>query len=92
MTEIPLPRIAGQGTVCVISTRGQARKARVEKFELDEGFPTVSSPLPKTASRMMAAMGELPVYIYIYIYIYVCVCVCICMHIYIYIYTHYIIL
>ena len=54
MTEIPLPRIAGQGTVCVISTRGQARKARVEKFELDEGFPTVSSPLPKTG----AARGD----------------------------------
>ena len=38
MTEILSPRIARQGAVCLISTRGQARKARIEKFELDEGF------------------------------------------------------
>ena len=37
LTEIPLPRIARQGTLCLISIRGQARKARIDKFELDEG-------------------------------------------------------
>ena len=38
LSEILLPRIARQGTVCLIPTRGSARKARIEKFELDEGF------------------------------------------------------
>ena len=38
LTEILLPRIARQRTVCVTSIRGQARKARFDKFEFDEGF------------------------------------------------------
>ena len=38
LTETLLPRISRQGTVCLISIRGYAREARVEKFELDEGF------------------------------------------------------
>ena len=38
LTEMPSPRIARQGTVCLNSARGQARKARGEKLELDEGF------------------------------------------------------
>ena len=44
LTEILLPRIARRGTVCLISTRGQARKARIEKFELDEGFQPYHHP------------------------------------------------
>ena len=35
---MPSPRIARQGAACLVSRRGQARKARVSKFELDEGF------------------------------------------------------
>ena len=35
LTEILLPRIAQQGTICLISLGGQARKARIEKFEID---------------------------------------------------------
>ena len=38
LTEIVLPRIARLGTVCLTSIGGQARKARIDKFELDEGF------------------------------------------------------
>ena len=50
LTEILLPRIARQGAVCLISTRGQARKARIEKFELDldEGFQPYHPPSRKT--------------------------------------------
>ena len=44
LTEILLPRIARQGTVCLISIRGSARKARIEKFELDEGFQPYHPP------------------------------------------------
>ena len=44
LTETLLPRIAGQGAVCLISTGGQARKARIEKFELDEGFQSYHPP------------------------------------------------
>ena len=33
---MPLPRIARQGTVCLISIRGQAQKARIEKLELEK--------------------------------------------------------
>ena len=36
LTEIPLTRIARQGTVCLNSIVGHARKTRIEKFELDE--------------------------------------------------------
>ena len=38
LAEMLLPRIARQGAVCLVSIRGQALKARIEKFELDEGF------------------------------------------------------
>ena len=36
LTEILLPRIARQRIVCLISTVGQARKVRIEKFELEK--------------------------------------------------------
>ena len=39
-----LPRIARQGTVCLVSIRGQVRKARIEKFELDEVFQPYHPP------------------------------------------------
>ena len=45
LTEILLPRIARQGTLRLVSIRGQAQKARIEN-----GFPTVSSPLPSIAN------------------------------------------
>ena len=51
MTEILLPRIARQGAVCLISRIGQARKARIEKFELDEGSRPYHPPLPKGGMR-----------------------------------------
>ena len=38
LTEILLPRIARQGAVRLISTGGQVRKARIDKFELGEGL------------------------------------------------------
>ena len=46
LTEIQLPRIARQGAVCLISTRGQTRKDRIEKFELDAGVQPYHPPLP----------------------------------------------
>ena len=46
LTEIPLPRIARQGTVSLISIRGQARTTRIEQFEFDEGF----RPFHRTSS------------------------------------------
>ena len=46
MTEMLLPRIARQGTNCLNSIRGQAQKARIEKFEIDEGFQPRHPPLP----------------------------------------------
>ena len=49
-TEILLPRIARQGAVRLVSIRGQARTTRIEKFELEKGFPTVSSSLPSARS------------------------------------------
>ena len=36
LTEMLLPRIARHWPVCVISTRGQARKARIDNFELEQ--------------------------------------------------------
>ena len=90
LTEILLPRIVRQGAVCLSSIRGQTRKARIEKFELDECFPTASSPLPSSpprgsggavAWRTRAAPRpekyvhiHVCVYIYIYIYIYGHIC------------------
>ena len=44
LTEILLPRIARKGAVCLISISGQARKARIEKSELDEGFQLYHPP------------------------------------------------
>ena len=44
LTEIPLPRIARQGTACLISARGQVRKYRIDKFEFDEGFQPYHPP------------------------------------------------
>ena len=44
MTEILLPKIAREGTVGLISTRGQARKARSHQFELEEGFQPYHAP------------------------------------------------
>ena len=38
LTEMLLPQIARRGAVCLVSIRGQARKARIYEFELDEGF------------------------------------------------------
>ena len=36
LESLDLPRIARQGTVCLLSLRGQARKARIEQFELEK--------------------------------------------------------
>ena len=48
MTEILLPRIARQGAVCLTSTRGYARKARIEKSDLDQGFQPYHPPFRNT--------------------------------------------
>ena len=42
LTEIRLPPIARQGAACLVSTRGQAREARTDKFAPDEGFQPYS--------------------------------------------------
>ena len=60
MTEILLPRIARQGTVSLISTTRQARKARIEELELDEGFqpyhpPPADTPLWQTGTGTHAS-------------------------------------
>ena len=52
LTEMLLPRTARQGTVCLISTGGQARNARIEKFELDEGFRPYDPPF-RRADRVI---------------------------------------
>ena len=44
LTGILLPRIARQGAACLVSTRGSSRKARIEQFELDEGFKMYHPP------------------------------------------------
>ena len=44
MTEMLLPRIARQGAVRLISIRETTRKARIEQFELDEGFQQYRPP------------------------------------------------
>ena len=44
LTEMLLPRIARQGAVCLVSTRGQARTTRIEKFELDADFQPYHPP------------------------------------------------
>ena len=38
LTEILLPRIAPQGTVCLVSIRGWARTTRIDKFDFGEGL------------------------------------------------------
>ena len=47
LTETLLPRIARKGAACQISIGGQARKARIERFELDEGFQPHHPPFRK---------------------------------------------
>ena len=44
LIEILSARIARQRIVCLISIRGQARQARIGKFELDEGFQPYHPP------------------------------------------------
>ena len=44
LTEILLPRIARRGSVRLVSIRRWARKARIEKLELDEGFQPYHPP------------------------------------------------
>ena len=45
LVGIPLARIARQGTGCLVSIIPTNRKARVEQFELDEGFQPYHPPL-----------------------------------------------
>ena len=42
--EMLLPRIARQGLVGIISIGEEIRKARIDEFELDEGFPQHHPP------------------------------------------------
>ena len=51
LTEIRLPRIARQGAVRLLSTRGEARRARTWKFELDEGFRPYRPPFRHLLQR-----------------------------------------
>ena len=44
LIEILSARIARESIVCLISIRQQARKARIEKNELDEGFQPYHPP------------------------------------------------
>ena len=60
LTELPSPRIARQGTACLISIREKTRKARIEKFELDEGFQPCPPPLPNPVSCRSGASTETP--------------------------------
>ena len=56
LTETPLPRIARQRIAC-LSSREKARKARIEKCELDEGFQPYHPPFSaawKSRSRAAA--------------------------------------
>ena len=74
LTEIPLPRIARRGTVRLVSTGGQARNARIEKVELDEGFQPHHPPFrcgPERGARRPMAISINKQIIYIYIYIYI---------------------
>ena len=49
MTEVLLPRNARQGTVCLVPIRGQAGKARIEKFDLFLSLSLSLSPSPSTS-------------------------------------------
>ena len=61
LTEMPLPRIARPGTCCLISIRGQARKTRIEKLELDEGFQPHHPALPSSVrSGVRASRSRSP--------------------------------
>ena len=61
LNEILLPRIARQGTVCLISTRGQARKARIEKSELETlGETTVHNPGDLVKAAALAVSPGFP--------------------------------
>ena len=53
LTEILLPRIARQGTVCLSSIRGQARTTRIETIELDEGFQPYHPPFPTSSTSVV---------------------------------------
>ena len=55
LTEILLPRIARQGSVCHLSSFNQEDKTRIEKCELDEGFQMYHPPYRKT--RRMSQNG-----------------------------------
>ena len=58
LTGMLLPRIARQGTVCLSSIRGYARKALIEKFELAEGSNLIIPP-----SDSLLAHSQWPRYI-----------------------------
>ena len=59
-TEIPLPRIARQGAVCLVSVRGPARKDRIEKCELDEGFRPFHHTFRKLLRKQHAFAKVMP--------------------------------
>ena len=60
LTEILLPWIARQGTACLISIRGQIRKTRIEKFELDEGFQPYRLPPPSESRAFVRKATHRP--------------------------------
>ena len=57
LTEMLLPRSARQGTVSLISIRGQAREALMEKFELDEGFQLYHPPFRHMLGQLADQTG-----------------------------------
>ena len=85
-----LPRIARQGTVCLVSTRRQARTTIIEQFELDEGFQPYHAPFRRSEGAVKTPCDSKSrgVSGYIYIYIYICIYIYIYMNLYIYIYIY----
>ena len=85
LTEILSPRIARWRRYCLVSIGGKAREARVEQFELDEGFrpyrPPFASAVEDRVPREALARGGVRL-------MYVCVYLSLSLSIYIYMYTH----
>ena len=104
LTEIPSARIARQGAACLIPVRGEARKARIDRFEPDEGFKPYHPPFRLWRSGKDACFrhsassrrgSPTPTYSghpfehkHTYLYIYIYTYMYTYIYIYIYIHTH----
>ena len=59
VTTATVSTFARQGTVCLVSAKGQARTSRIEKLELDEGFQPYHPPFRRIIISVTTISSQL---------------------------------